>query len=106
MIRRQVEALMTDIDVIAMPTAGKPAPRIEGSMSIPDIMNSVFTPYWSAIGSPVISIPMGFQDGLPLSLQLAARHQDESTLLRTARSFQSRTPHHTAIPPLADPTHA
>ena len=41
-------------------------------------------------GSPALSIPFAInQDGLPIGVQLAARHGDESTLLRAAAALEA-----------------
>lgn len=50
-------------------------------------------------GQPAMNIPCGFsRDGLPLSLQLAARHFEEETLLRAGHAYQLRTDWHTKRP--------
>jgi aspartyl-tRNA(Asn)/glutamyl-tRNA(Gln) amidotransferase subunit A len=44
-------------------------------------------------GYPAISLPMGFnREGLPLSLQIAAKRWQEKTLLLVAKSFEDATP--------------
>jgi len=42
-------------------------------------------------GAPAISIPAGPVDGLPVGLQLIARHFDESTLLRISYAYERAT---------------
>jgi len=52
-----------------------------------DWMKSCY--YISIAGSPAISVPCGFTpDGLPVGLQIVARHQDEWGLLQIAYAFE------------------
>ena len=48
--------------------------------------------YISLTGLPAISVPCGFTpEGLPVGLQLVARHQDEFGLLQIAHAFEQAT---------------
>jgi len=40
-------------------------------------------------GIPAISIPVGFNDGLPIGLQIMANQMGEQTLFDVASSFES-----------------
>ena len=52
-----------------------------------DWMKSCY--YISVAGNPAISVPCGFtSDGLPIGLQIVARHQDEWRLLQIAHAFE------------------
>jgi amidase len=52
-----------------------------------DWMKSCY--YISIVGSPAISVPCGFTpDGLPIGLQIVARHRDEWGLLQIAHAFE------------------
>jgi amidase len=52
-----------------------------------DWMKSCY--YISATGNPAISVPAGFtEEGLPVGLQLVARHQDDWGLLQIAHAFE------------------
>jgi len=43
----------------------------------------------SATGHPAISVPAGFtEEGLPVGLQVVARHQDDWGLLQMAYAFE------------------
>jgi amidase len=52
-----------------------------------DWMKSCY--YVSITGHPAISVPAGFTDeGLPVGLQIVARHQDDWGLLQIAHAFE------------------
>jgi aspartyl-tRNA(Asn)/glutamyl-tRNA(Gln) amidotransferase subunit A len=97
--------LLTTVDVIATPTASVGAP-LESAFAASDeafgdLMQTVHTFYWDAMGNPVLVVPMGFtESGLPLSLQLGGRPFDEATLLRVGHAYQSATTWHECIPAL------
>jgi amidase len=53
-----------------------------------DWMKSCY--YISIVGNPAISVPCGFTaDGLPVGLQIVARHRDDWGLLQMAHAFES-----------------
>jgi aspartyl-tRNA(Asn)/glutamyl-tRNA(Gln) amidotransferase subunit A len=59
---------------------------------------NITTPF-NVGGQPAMSVPCGFSaDGLPLSLQLAAAHFDESTLFRVGHAWQQMTDWHERHP--------
>ncbi|HZP29783.1 MAG TPA: amidase [Acidimicrobiia bacterium] len=101
--QRALAGVLRGVDVIATPTASTGAPlyeRInsEGGMGT---FGSIHTPYWDAVGNPVLAVPMGFTDaGMPVSLQLAGRPFDESTLLRVGHAYQCATDWHLRVPDL------
>jgi len=61
-----------------------------------------FTPFsvWFNItGQPAMMLPMGFDGGLPLSVQLVGRFGDEATLLRLAAQLEAAKPWFDQRPP-------
>jgi amidase len=60
----------------------------------------------SIVGNPAISVPCGFTpEGLPVGLQIVARHQDDWGLLQMAHAFEQAVglPVRPALPPPAPP---
>lgn len=99
--RRAVAALFSRVDVLACPTASTGAPPLSalatpaGHQDHAGLFGLVHTPYWNAVGNPVLALPMGrTADGLPLSLQLAGPDFGEGLLVRVGAAFQAETSWH------------
>jgi amidase len=102
--RGRVIALFEDIDLLLCPALAGPPMRL-GDMVNPDTAAASprlrFTAPFNMTGSPTITLPGGFTaDGVPLAIQLVARHLDESLLLRAGVAFQAATEWHKRRPPL------
>lgn len=54
---------------------------------------------FNVTGHPVLALPAGFVDGLPLGLQLVGRHADEGTLCAIGHAFERATDHGAPRPP-------
>ena len=65
-----------------------------------DWMKSCY--FISVVGNPAISVPCGFTpEGLPVGLQIVARHQDDWGLLQMAHAFERSVA--VATPPVVEP---
>lgn len=94
LIRTKIESLLTDFDLILTPVSPTPAFKIGENMQDPLIMYmaDIFTVLASLTGVPAIAVPLGNnKSGLPLSMQLMARHFEEETLLSFSESFAKLT---------------
>ncbi|KEQ30705.1 glutamyl-tRNA amidotransferase [Pedobacter antarcticus 4BY] len=92
LIRERVEALFTNYDLILTPVAPTPAFKIGENMQDPLVMYmaDIFTVLPSLSGIPSIAVPLGNnQAGLPLSLQLSAKHFNEGLLLAFTAGFKA-----------------
>ena len=90
MITDDFKKAFETVDVIATPTAPSPAFKIGEKTSDPVAMylEDIFTVTANLTGMPAISIPCGIAPkGLPIGLQLTARHADEATLFRVGKDF-------------------
>jgi aspartyl-tRNA(Asn)/glutamyl-tRNA(Gln) amidotransferase subunit A len=90
LIRDKMEALLVEYDVIVLPVTPTPAFRIGENIKDPLVMymEDIYTVLASLTGVPAIAIPLGNNSaGLPLSLQLLAKHFDEETLLSVSNNF-------------------
>ncbi|CAN5760120.1 Asp-tRNA(Asn)/Glu-tRNA(Gln) amidotransferase subunit GatA [soil metagenome] len=96
----EVAAAFADIDALVTPTL--PFTRVEREawvLSPPD--TSWGTRQWNLTGHPAITVPCGVDDeGLPVALQVVARHFDESTMFRVAHAFERATTWHARRPTL------
>lgn len=104
--QRELDTLFDDVDLLVHPTTAMTAPRFGPNEeldhgAIHAAMRSAR--YWNCTGAPSLVLPMGLAaDGLPLSLQVAARHGNESLLLAVGSAFQARTDWHRQVAPLTD----
>jgi len=101
-----VSRLFERFDVLAAPSMPVVAPRIGedevevgGERVAYRLALIPFNSPWSLAGLPVLSVPCGVVDGLPVGLALVgARHTDE-TVLRAGHAFQRATDWHDRRPP-------
>jgi aspartyl-tRNA(Asn)/glutamyl-tRNA(Gln) amidotransferase subunit A len=90
-VRRSCDdLLLSDIDLLVMPTTIMTAPRIDSVASDdPTLGLSRLTLPFDVTGQPAISIPCAFtEEGLPVGLMLVGRRFDEATVLRAAHAFE------------------
>ncbi len=84
------EALLSDVDLLAMPATNRPAVRIDSiKADDPTLGYTFLTAAFDVTGQPAISVPAGLtDDGLPVGLQLVGRRFDERTVFRAAHAFE------------------
>ncbi|WP_316819872.1 Asp-tRNA(Asn)/Glu-tRNA(Gln) amidotransferase subunit GatA [Pedobacter gandavensis] len=90
LIREKMEEMLVNYDVILSPVAPTPAFKIGENIDDPLVMYmaDIFTVLASLTGIPAIAIPLGNNnEGLPLSLQLMAKHFKEQELLSLSHTF-------------------
>ncbi len=107
MIRREVLGAFDRVDVLVHPIASAPAGRLVEHPTVSSkeqayaaLVEGSFRGPYSLSGAPAICVPCGFQDGLPLSLQIAGRPFDEPTVLRAAHAYEQATEWHKERPPI------
>lgn len=77
-----------ELDALIAPTTGAPRPIGEGGDDFPGACTQV-----SALaGYPIISVPVGYVDGLPVGMSFMGRAFSEPTLLRLAYAFEQAFP--------------
>ncbi|HEV8603159.1 MAG TPA: amidase [Gaiellaceae bacterium] len=104
-LEEKVRPLFERYDVLAAPTMPVVAPRIGeeavelNGRSVPFRQALIaFNSPWSCLGLPVVSVPCGFVDGLPVGLALVGRRFEDATALRAAHAFQVATDWHERRP--------
>ncbi|MBO0959297.1 Asp-tRNA(Asn)/Glu-tRNA(Gln) amidotransferase subunit GatA [Neobacillus sp. MM2021_6] len=93
LIKRDFEDLFAKYDVIVGPTTPTPAFKIGEKIEDPLTMyvNDILTIPLNLAGLPGISVPCGFDAGLPLGLQIIGKYFDEETVYRAAHAFEQAT---------------
>jgi aspartyl-tRNA(Asn)/glutamyl-tRNA(Gln) amidotransferase subunit A len=102
LIKQDFEKVFEQYDVIIGPTAPTPAFKLGENTRDPLTMyaNDILTIPVNLAGVPAISVPCGFDKGLPLGLQIIGRHFDESTVYNVAHAFEQATDFHKQQPEL------
>ncbi len=102
LIRRDFDAAFERVDAIATPTSPTSAFRLGERTADPLQMyrSDVLTLGANLAGVCALSVPCGFDDGLPVGLQWIGPAWGEATLLRLAHAYEQSTNWHTRRPPL------
>jgi aspartyl-tRNA(Asn)/glutamyl-tRNA(Gln) amidotransferase subunit A len=100
LVRADFARVFGEVDALITPTTPTPAFRIGEKLGDPLQMylNDVYTVPASIAGVPGISVPAGFEDGLPIGMQIIGPALGEPVILRAAHAFQSVTDFHTRHP--------
>ncbi|MCH7477178.1 MAG: amidase [SAR324 cluster bacterium] len=105
-VRAEMEALLTQVDVLATPTVPIPAVPVESgrleeggrTWDGPQVLGRL-TRLACFTGQPAISLPCGMTSGgLPVGLQLMGGWFSEALLLRVAHGYEQATEWHRARP--------
>ncbi len=102
LIRADFDSAFEKCDILATPTAPTVAFPLGDKTGDPMAMKlaDVCTIPVNMAGIPALSLPCGFENGLPIGLQLIGKLLDESTLLRAAHAYESATDWHKMRPNL------
>lgn len=99
--QKALARLFGELDLVVTPTTSIAAPRVddlEYYYSV-DGLRALHTPYWSSVGHPAMSVPMGFNgEGLPMGLQIAGPAFGDQAVLLAGDAFQRATEWHLARP--------
>ena len=126
LIRRKVDAVFTNMDLVVMPTVRNLPPKINDSL-VEEMGNKkpphaydffaapsgcTNTSPFDIYGVPALSLPCGFSSsGLPIGLMIAGPHFSEGKVLALAYAYQQATDWHnrrpeltpeTAVPPVVE----
>ena len=101
--RSDAEKIFEQVDVVITPTVPAPAPKLADleALAIPDVRPFEVkyllrnTAPFSSLFWPSISVPCGFSsNGLPVGMQISARPDADSTVLRLAHAYERATEWH------------
>jgi aspartyl-tRNA(Asn)/glutamyl-tRNA(Gln) amidotransferase subunit A len=100
MIADDFQQAFRQCDVIAGPAAPTTAWKIgeHGGDPVADYLADIFTLPASLAGLPGMSVPAGFDGGMPVGLQLIGNYFGEAKLLNAAHRFQQATDWHSRTP--------
>ncbi len=104
----RVNRIFDQHDVLLLPVVGEPPVPVEkwdsrgGQWTLAGMTRRTgFGPPWNYLGNPAAAVPAGFtEDGLPLSVQLVGRPNDEATLLSLAAQLEAERPWGDRRPPI------
>ncbi|HHV71499.1 MAG TPA: Asp-tRNA(Asn)/Glu-tRNA(Gln) amidotransferase subunit GatA [Clostridia bacterium] len=100
LIKQDFEEIFKKVDVLLAPVTPDVAFRLGEKVDDPLTMyltDSLTVPA-NIAGLPAISIPCGFKEGMPIGLQILAKHFAEATLLQVAYTFERNTDFHRRKP--------
>ncbi|MBT2333362.1 Asp-tRNA(Asn)/Glu-tRNA(Gln) amidotransferase subunit GatA [Variovorax paradoxus] len=100
MIADDFQQAFRQCDLIAGPAAPTTAWKIgeHGGDPVADYLADIFTLPASLAGLPGMSVPAGFDSGMPVGLQLIGNYFGEAKLLNAAHRFQQATDWHVRTP--------
>ncbi|RUR68251.1 Asp-tRNA(Asn)/Glu-tRNA(Gln) amidotransferase subunit GatA [Variovorax guangxiensis] len=100
MIADDFQQAFRQCDMIAGPAAPTTAWKIgeHGDDPVADYLADIFTLPASLAGLPGMSVPAGFDGGMPVGLQLIGNYFGEAKLLNAAHRFQQATDWHARTP--------
>jgi aspartyl-tRNA(Asn)/glutamyl-tRNA(Gln) amidotransferase subunit A len=92
---------LTAVDVAISANTTGPAPRIETVSTYSTFERASYTGPYNLTGSPALSVPIGFEDGLPLAFQIAGKPFDEAEVMRVGHAFEQATGFYRQRPAIA-----
>ena len=100
LISQDYQNAFKEVDMVLSPTSPTTAFKINEKIDDPVTMylSDIYTIGVNLAGLPGISLPVGFQDNLPVGMQLVSNYFAESKLLALGHQFQQQTDHHLQMP--------
>jgi amidase len=104
-VRRSLDEVLQKVDLLLCPSMATPPMLVKDFP--PDVVLSStaslgllrHTAPFDLTGSPTISVPCGFStEGVPLSLQLVGRHEEEGLVMQAGHAYEQATEWHRRQP--------
>lgn len=101
-LQKKMEAVFANFDVIAAAGEATTATPLEAKLDDPALSYSdPIGGIGNLCGLPAVSVPCGFHDGKPVSIQFVGAPRAEATVLAAATRFQALSDWHRRRPPVA-----
>lgn len=99
-IKQEFDKVLAEVDCLLTPTQPTVAFKIGEQSDDPLKMylEDTFVTGASLAGLPALSLPGGFDNGLPVGVQLIGRHFDEARLFQVGQNYQEATEWHLRKP--------
>jgi aspartyl-tRNA(Asn)/glutamyl-tRNA(Gln) amidotransferase subunit A len=94
---------LASVDVAVSANSTAPAPPIDQVSTYSTFERASYTGPYNLTGSPALSVPIGFETGLPVAFQIAGKPFDEGTVMRVGYAFEQATDFHRQRPPRTAP---
>ena len=100
LIKQDFDKVFEAYDVIVGPTTPTTAFKLGENLDDPMTVyaNDILTVPINLAGVPAISIPCGFDNNMPVGLQIIGKYFEEGTIYRVADAFEKATDFHNAKP--------
>ena len=100
LISEDYKNAFNEVDAVLSPTTPTTAFKVNEKTDDPITMylSDIYTIGVNLAGLPGISLPVGFQNELPVGMQLVSNYFDEQTLLRLGHQYQQQVDHHLQVP--------
>jgi|TARA_B110000238_G_scaffold199467_1_gene246629 aspartyl-tRNA(Asn)/glutamyl-tRNA(Gln) amidotransferase subunit A len=100
LISDDYRAAFNEVDAVLSPTTPTTAFKVNEKSDDPITMylSDIYTIGVNLAGLPGVSLPVGFQEGLPVGMQLVSNYFEEQTLLNLGHQYQQHTDHHLQMP--------
>ncbi|HEX2151695.1 MAG TPA: amidase [Stellaceae bacterium] len=100
---QEMSQALAGVDVVVSANATGPAPRIDAVGTYATFERASYTAPYNITGLPAMSVPIGFENGLPLAFQIAGKPFDEAAVLRAGYAFEQASDFRLTRPPISAP---
>jgi len=93
LIKEEMDNIFEEVDCLLTPVSPHPAFKIGENSSDPLKMylEDIFVTGASLAGLPAVSVPCGYDNGLPVGMQLIGKRFDEEILFRISEAYEAET---------------
>jgi aspartyl-tRNA(Asn)/glutamyl-tRNA(Gln) amidotransferase subunit A len=102
-VRHQIDIelanLFDDADILLVPTSPVaafgvegPIPTVVAGREIGPAAPALFTAPFNLSGNPVVSVPAGFVDGVPVGMQIVTRRHEDALAMQVAARYEQARP--------------